>query len=53
MAGSEPDAPRASVARAQISALDGFIAAAGTGANRVALATASVQQVATLGSAAL
>ncbi|MBK3399935.1 MULTISPECIES: hypothetical protein [Methylobacterium] len=39
-------------ARAQISALDGFIAAAGTGANRVALATASVQQVATLGSAA-
>ncbi len=39
-------------ARAQIGALDGYIAAAGTGANRVALATASVQQVATLGSTA-
>ncbi|KMO17714.1 hypothetical protein [Methylobacterium platani] len=39
-------------AHAQISALDGWIAAAGTGSTRVALASASVQQVATLGSAA-
>ncbi|TNC07859.1 hypothetical protein FF100_30920 [Methylobacterium terricola] len=39
-------------AHAQISALDGYIAAAGTGTTRVALASASVQQVATLSSAA-
>ncbi|MGX7704875.1 hypothetical protein [Methylobacterium sp. Gmos1] len=39
-------------AHAQISALDGYIAASGTGATRVALASASVQQIATLGSAA-
>lgn len=39
-------------ARAQIGALDGYIAAAGTGATRVALASASLQQVATLTSAA-
>ncbi|MET7242418.1 hypothetical protein ABZT49_03550 [Methylobacterium sp. EM32] len=39
-------------AHAQISALDGYIAAAGTGATRVALASASVQQIATLGSSA-
>ncbi|KMO43620.1 hypothetical protein VQ03_07500 [Methylobacterium tarhaniae] len=39
-------------ARAQIGALDGWIAVAGTGATRVALASASVQQVATLSSAA-
>ncbi|GJD62140.1 flagellin [Methylobacterium frigidaeris] len=39
-------------AHAQISALDGYIAAAGTGSTRVALASASVQQIATLGSSA-
>ncbi|AWN45638.1 hypothetical protein DK419_04300 [Methylobacterium terrae] len=39
-------------ARAQIGALDSYIAAAGTGATRVALASASMQQVATLTSAA-
>ncbi|SFU53722.1 flagellin C-terminal helical region [Methylobacterium sp. 174MFSha1.1] len=39
-------------AHAQISALDGYIVAAGTGATRVALASASVQQIATLGSSA-
>ncbi|MCF4127933.1 hypothetical protein [Methylobacterium sp. SyP6R] len=37
-------------AHAQISALDSYIAAAGTGATRVSLASASVQQIATLGS---
>ncbi|KMO36189.1 flagellin [Methylobacterium aquaticum] len=37
-------------AHAQISALDSYIAAAGTGSTRVALASASVQQIATLGS---
>ncbi|AWB22481.1 hypothetical protein DA075_17465 [Methylobacterium currus] len=39
-------------AHAQISALDSYIAAAGTGATRVGLASASVQQIATLGSTA-
>lgn len=39
-------------AHAQISALDAYIAAAGTGSTRVTLASASVQQVATLGSSA-
>lgn len=39
-------------AHAQISALDGYIAAAGTGTTRVTLASASVQQVATLSSSA-
>ncbi|TGE00040.1 hypothetical protein [Methylobacterium nonmethylotrophicum] len=39
-------------AHAQISALDGYIAAAGTASTRVALATTSVQQVATQSSAA-
>ena len=37
-------------AHAQISALDSYIAAAGTGSTRVSLASASVQQIATLGS---